>query len=269
MDYSYFGLILFRVYFKGAYISEKDKQNIVTILKKNPLVTSIYALSGGFDLVIEFTAPNPSRFNKELKKIGAEIPTLNNYQIILNVVSHLYPRSYLLKNKQEHEEETIIGGDRTLRVFNEQEKKIIQQLLLNTQIRYTQLAEQADLNIKTVIQNIKRLKNEKIIRGFQYLIKGTNAKIDQFRLFLKLHNISAEREKQLLAYLLTTKEVISLNKTVGDWDLEIDIESRDAMAIRKEISQLREEFKDLIQSFNLIEISEYYKKSYLPEFLFT
>ncbi|MCX8147414.1 MAG: Lrp/AsnC family transcriptional regulator, partial [Candidatus Woesearchaeota archaeon] len=80
-DYSYFGQILFRVYFKGGYISEKDKGEIIKQLVQNPYVVSIYELSGEFDLAIELESPNPSRFNKELKKVASLIPTLNNYKV--------------------------------------------------------------------------------------------------------------------------------------------------------------------------------------------
>src|SRR3989338_7941604 len=65
-DYSYFGQILFRVYFKGGYISEQDKTTILATLKENPYLVSVYEFSGEFDLVMELAAPNPSRFNKEL-----------------------------------------------------------------------------------------------------------------------------------------------------------------------------------------------------------
>src|SRR3989344_2976400 len=68
-DYAYFGLLLFRVYFKSSYISEKDKNEIIARLKENPYVTSIYELTGEFDFGIEIQAPNPSRFNRELRKI--------------------------------------------------------------------------------------------------------------------------------------------------------------------------------------------------------
>ena len=49
-DYSYFGLIMFRVYFKGGYIGERDKGAIIEKLKANPYVVSIYEMSGEFDL---------------------------------------------------------------------------------------------------------------------------------------------------------------------------------------------------------------------------
>ncbi len=67
-DYSYFGLLLFRVYYKGAYISERDKAAILAEFNTNNYITSVCELEGEFDLALEIIAPNPSRFNKELKK---------------------------------------------------------------------------------------------------------------------------------------------------------------------------------------------------------
>jgi len=68
--------------------------------------------------------------------------------------------------------------------------------------------------------------------------------------------------------LLKTREIVQMNKTVGDWDMEIDIESLDSGRIRQIILQIREEFKDIIERFNLIEFHDSYKKSYLPNYLF-
>src|SRR3989338_10876894 len=80
-DYSYFGFILFRVYFKGGYISEKDKAEIIRKLGENPFVVSMYEMTGEYDIAIEISAPNPSRFNKELRKITSLIPTFTHYEI--------------------------------------------------------------------------------------------------------------------------------------------------------------------------------------------
>src|SRR3989344_297820 len=141
-DYSYFGVILFRVYFKGGYISEKDKAEIIKKLIINPYIASIYELSGEFDLALELGSPNPSRFNKEIKKIASLIPTLNNYKILLNVVTHLYPRFYLLADDKfmpPIENEKIIGGDREIENFDKDELIIMKNIMQNPKIRLTTL----------------------------------------------------------------------------------------------------------------------------------
>jgi len=269
-DYSYLGLLLFRVYYKGAYISEKDKKDILEKLSENPYIIAMYELGGIFDFVIEFATPNPSRFHKELKNIASLIPTLNNYEITLNVVTHLYPRRYLSKNKIPNApDEIIIGGDRTPQALMPQEMLVMKQLLLQPKIRYSALAKQTNLNIKTAKKIIKDLEKKKIIKGYKYLPDMSKIGVYQYRLFLMLHNLSNERDKALREYLSQAKEIVQIHKTVGDWDLEVDIEAQDQKKIRQFIISLRENFKDIIEGFNNIEVYHYYKKAYLPTFLFS
>jgi DNA-binding Lrp family transcriptional regulator len=269
-DYSYFGLILFKVYFKGAYITEQDKDKIIKELINNPYVISIYELEGEFDLTIEFSCPNPSKFNKELKKISNLIPSLNDYKIVLNLVTHIYPRYYLTSNLtiKSLSPERIIGGDREIETFNKNEMNIMKSLLLNPKIRLIDLASSTTLNIKTAKSIINTLKKRNIIKGFKYIIDENKLGISKCRLFLKLHNLSLERESQFMKFLLNTYEIVQANKTVGDWDMEIDLESFDKSKIRLIIADLKEQFKDLIERFNLMEFYDYYKRSYLPQALF-
>lgn len=270
-DYSFFGLILFRVYFKGGYISEKDRANIIKKLSENPYVMSICELSGEFDLAIEITSPNPSRFNKELQKIVNNIPTLNNYKVILNLVTHLYPRIYLIKKSDllsTARPDMVVGGDRTIELFDNHQMDIMGSLLFHPKIRMTQLAKEAQINVKTASLVLKRLKEGKMVKGFKYVLNTNKLGILKHRLFLKLHNLSQEAENKLMEHIMNTKEIIQVNKTVGDWDMEVDIESPDKIKIRYIIIQMREEFKELIETFNIIEFYQYYKKSYLPPYLF-
>ncbi|MDD5331922.1 MAG: Lrp/AsnC family transcriptional regulator [Candidatus Nanoarchaeia archaeon] len=270
VDYSHFGLILFRTYFKGGYIKEQDKAKIIDELKNNSFVTSIYDFTGEFDLGVEFTSPNPSKFNKEFKRIITLNPALNDYKIILNLVTYVYPRHYLTKNQNLHNLniERLLGGDKELVDFNKNELNVLQNLLTDPTITLTKLAEVSKLNIKTVKSIIKDLTKRNVIKGFKHIIDTEKLNVHSSRLFLKLHNVSLERESQLMQFFLNTQEIVQVNKTIGDWDMEVDIESQDKSKIRSMIMKLREDFKDLIEKFNLIELYSYHKRSYLPQYLF-
>ncbi len=270
-DYSYFGLILFRVYFKSSYVREQDKLRLIKELTENPYVLAVYELVGEFDLSVEFASPNPSKFNKEFKKIISTNPLLKEYKIVLNIVTHIFPRSYLADKNSELLNlygQKIVGGDREKEIFKPEELAVMQVLLHHPTIRYTKLAKESGLNIKTAKSILNNLTKRNIIRGCKYLIDKNKLGIQKNRLFLKLHNLDVEHESQLLEYLHDNPEVIQLNKTVGDWDMEIDLESSDKTRTRYIISKLREEFSDLIAGFNLIEVYDYYKRTYLPEYLF-
>ncbi len=270
-DYSYFGLLMFRVYFKGGYVGEKDKAKIIKTLIENWQVVSVYELSGEFDLAIEIIAPNPSRFGKELKQIIFNLPTLRDYEIVLNQVSYIYPKFYLLEQKEitaEIPKEMIIGGDRKVETFEPRELLLMKIILEKPLIRRTTLAKEAGLNVKTTVKIIENLKSKKIYRGVKYLLDTYHLNYHRVRLFLKLHSTTLDREEELLSYFKNTKEIISLNKTIGDWDMEIDIESPQRSRAREIIIEIRETFKDLIYYFNSIDFYCYYKKAYLPSSYF-
>ncbi len=270
-DYSYFGLMLFRVYFKGGYISENDKVEIIKKLQENNYIVAMYELNGEFDLAIEIESPNPSRFNKELKKVASLIPSLNTFKMVLNVVTHLYPRTYLIKSQivaTSAETEIIVGGDRSIELFSTSEMMVMKALLEHPRLRLTHLAQQAELNVKTASSILLDLRKRKIIKGFKYLLDVNRLNLYKFRVFLTLHNISQEREDEMLAYFMNVREVVQVNKTIGDWNLEVDIESLDKTKIRLLITEMRERFKEIISYFNLIEFYQYYERAFLPKYLF-
>jgi len=270
-DYSYFGLLLFRVYFKGAYISEQDKKVLLETLANHDYVVSLYELHGEFDLVLEIETPNPSRFNKELRNIFVLLKTLPHYKVILNLVTYMYPRLYLISNKNLESwvpSYIIIGGDRGVAEFSDYDKAVMKILLAKPKARMTTLARESHVNIKTARSAFQRLSQKGVIKGIKYVMDTNKLGINKFRIFLKLHNMSKEREHELMEHLRKTQEVVQAHKTVGDWDLEMDMESYDKAVIRKLTIELRERFKDIIETLNIMEFYHYYKRSYLPRYLF-
>jgi len=268
IDYSFFGLILFRVYFKGGYISENDRARIVRSLAENDYVTSIYELTS--DLVVEFASPNPSRFNKELRSIAALAKTLTDYQIVLNLVTYMLPRKYLTSRStlQNMFFERIIGGDRPKELFSDNEMGIFRLMLREPDARIVHLAEETGMNPRTVKTTMQKLMDRKILRGIYTDIDLSKIGYNRIRLFLKLHNLEKRRERELVKFCINANEVVQLNKTVGDWDMEIDLEVSDSRKSRLLVMQLRENFRDLIARFDLTEFYTFYKRSYLPQFLF-
>jgi len=268
IDYSYFGLLLFRVYFKGGYFSEHDRARIVRSLENNQYVTSIYELTS--DLVVEFTSPNPSRFNKELKETSKLAKTLADYKIILNLVTYTMPNNYLTSRPtlQTKHLEKIIGGDRPKEEFSKNEILVLRHLLIAPNARMTKIAEETKLNPRTVKTTMDKLTDRKIIRGYKNSIDLNALGIHKVRLFLKLHNLQNKREKELVEFCIRSNEIVQLNKTVGDWDMELDIEAMDSKKTRIVVMTLREKFRDLIERFDLTEFYNYYKRTYLPTFLF-
>ncbi|MBU1204330.1 MAG: Lrp/AsnC family transcriptional regulator [Nanoarchaeota archaeon] len=270
IDYSCFDMLLFKVYFKGGCSKSSELNLLVKKLMENPYVTSIYEMGGQYDFLVEFMAQNPSKFNKELKMLIKEHEELNNYDIIINIVSHLYPRDYLMpKNKKANEitipSEIIVGGDRDKTILNDKEKRILLAFVENPKIRLTSIASKLDINIKTVISVIKSLKSKKIIRAYKSALNIEKCNLINNKITLKLHNIEPEKENKMLDFCLNNPNIVKFSKTIGEWDVEIDVETSSPIDFREIYLEIREEFKDVIRSFNSYRIYKVFKHNYLAE----
>jgi len=270
VDYACFDMLLFKVYFMGGCSTSSELKLLIKKLMQNPYVTSVYEIGGQYDLLVEFMAQNPSKFNKELKLLIKEHDGLNNYDVIINVVSHIYPMDYLMPNHKEfselsHSLKIIIGGDRDRITLSNNEEEVLSTLVRDPKIRLTTIASKLKINIKTVMAVIKSLESKKVIRAYKSALNMQKCNLIKNKITLKLHNINIKKEKNMLNFCLNNPNIVKFSKTIGAWDIEIDIETSSPIEFREIYLKIREEFKEVIRSFNSYRIYKVFKHSYLAE----
>ncbi|MFH1364524.1 MAG: Lrp/AsnC family transcriptional regulator [Candidatus Aenigmatarchaeota archaeon] len=268
-DYSYFDLLLFRIYFRGGYTNDEQRRRILSELISNSHIVSIYEFTGDFDLTVEFASQNPTKFNREFKRLTSLIPTLNDYKIVLNLATYICPKDYLLIDKdiQEIVVEKI-GMDRRKENFNKNENNVIKQMLTNPTLNLIEISKKCEINSKTAKSIMKTLLKREVVKGFKYVVDTNKIGLYKSRVFLRLHNMNNEIETNFMRYLLSIKEVVQINNTVGDWDMELDIEAFDKNKVKELIMKLREDFKEIVERFNVMDFYYDHKRSYLPMCIF-
>lgn len=263
VDYSHLGQLAFKVYFKGGFTKESELNKLLNYISKDKAVASVQSVSGPYDIVVEFLSNNPSRFNKDIKELIKEKRELMNYDIAVNVVSHYFPKKYLTRESQNIKD-YIIGGDRQEITLAENEKNVLKELVNNPRENITKIADNCGINIRTAL-SIKKTLEKNIIKGYKAEINVQNIGFIRNRITLKLHNTSPELEKTLLKKCISDPQVVQFSKTLGAWDIEIDVETKDMQKFRKVYLELREEFKEIIQSFNYFNMLDIYKKTMVSE----
>ena len=269
IDYSKFDVINFRVYFKVSYTTQDEFKQLINHLKQESSTSWIATCGGRYDLICTFFAPNPSSFNKTLKGIMNKFPEqLQNHTVLTTIVTKYFGRKYLLSGISENPKEIIIGGDRLPEEFEEKDLKLINLISENARISAVELANKLQLTPKTVINRIKKLTKREVIKGFRPAINMKKTENIDFILIIKSHNVVPEVEDKLVNYLKTHPNVVSVVKTLGEWDLEIQIEVKNWYDYRKITIDIRERFKSLIQEIESIPLyKNYHKINFFPEFL--
>lgn len=288
-DYSLFGEMLFKIYFKGGHSSESQFHDIIESLKKNYYVIAIYDIGGGnYDFLIEIMAKNPARFSAELNEITKRFPELCNYDIIINVDTHFFMRKYkkkepraLKKNQNSKDlirkeirsensiyEDIMIGGDKEKIEFTQKEIEVMEELYLDPTISYTAIAKNTGYNIKTIIDIINDLTERKVILAHIGIPNLSKTEIVRNRIMLGLHNDNSDDEKKLLEFCRAKGEIVQVNRTIGIWDIEIDVETYSIDDFRNIYLYIREEFKDMINQFNSYQFFDFKMRNYLPRGFF-
>lgn len=266
IDYSRFGLLGFRVYFKVNYHNRKTFKEMVNKIKTNDNVLSIMECEGSYDLMITFSTKNPSSFNKSLRELISENPKhLKNCMILTTVVEHHFPRNYLIGSKLS--QDIVIGGDRDLIEIDEKNKKILQALSLGKKT-IIDIAGFTKTTPKTIITRLRNLESQEIIKSYKTLIDTEKIGISANKILIKYQNISIERENQLRAFCIQNPNITEFIKTFGEWDLELTLETKTKKDFRNIYITLRELFEDIIYDFQSFTVFKTHKKTTLPESFF-
>ncbi len=267
IDYSKFNVLNFRVYFRVNYISRTKFDELIEYLVKEHHTSWIATCSGSYDLICSFFAGNPSQFNKTLREIMARFPQqLQNYSVLTTVVVREFGRKYLPHGKIALPE-VLMGGDSVPAEVDEKDMEMLDLVADDARKSAVSISAELSLSVKTVIERMKRLKEKGVIRGSRPLWDTRKAGYTPSLLMIRYHNITSDLESKFIGYLRVHPNVRCITKTLGEWDMEISIESKDVMERRTIEMDIRHLFAPLIQQAESVPLYHTYKKTFFPKFL--
>jgi DNA-binding Lrp family transcriptional regulator len=264
--YSTLDIISVRVYLRINHVKENSLKELIKYLISRKDTSWISTIGGNYDLICTFFAYNASQFNKNLREIISKFPQLiKEFTILTTIVIRNFDRTYLAKSIISNER--FIGGDRKPEKIDKIDTILLNLISENARASSVQLARKLSITPKTVISRIKELEKKEIITGYKTHIEIRNMNYISKLLLIKYHNISVELEINLINFLKYHQNVISVVKTLGEWDLEITIEAKDTKDFRKIEIEIREKYSTLIQNIKSLPLYENLKKNFFPKFI--
>jgi len=99
------------------------------------------------------------------------------------------------------------------------DKKIINVLLDNSRLSYRQIAKKCKLNVATVIKRIKRLEEEKVIKGYSVCLDYNELGYD-FPVMIDVR-VMKGKEVEIGERIFNHPNILSVYDVTGDFDLSI------------------------------------------------
>lgn len=260
VDPARFGLINVIVLYNYKSFDKKLIDELKKDVIKNPYIVTAEDVSQGADLLLEYSIPNISFFNKKhtefLHKHQSLIQMSNIYVV---VVKHLYEKKYLVDNPSN--DEVVLCGDRDVFVLNNHQKSVLKALCKNAKNPVVNIAQDLKLDSKTVVRIKKELEKQKII--VKYSIKFNCSAMDVRRryLFIQLAKKDPEEVNKLLGFTQQHKNIVETIKVIGDHELLLVVEKKGLE--NRAIADLRKKFQ--ILNYKIIESDNLFKQNYVPE----
>ncbi|MDP2925731.1 MAG: Lrp/AsnC family transcriptional regulator [Nanoarchaeota archaeon] len=107
------------------------------------------------------------------------------------------------------------------------DRKILYELDINARIPTTQLAKKLRLSRETVNYRINNLVRKGIIRKFVTMINPAKLGYSIYKMFFKFQNLSKEKEKEMISYLVKNNFIYWIASAQGRWDMNMTVFAKD------------------------------------------
>lgn len=261
IDPARFGLINLYVFLAYTKFTKEDLRDVKQYLIKEDYVTYIEELSHGVDLLVEYTVPNLSFFNKKynifIEQFGKATETISINPVI---VKHKFIRNYLVRNSKK-QYEYIYSGDRESIMLPKNVRMVLKELKSNPKSRVVDIAKSTNIDVRTILKNIKFLEDKNIIRSFGIDINYKITNIKSALILINTKKFSFNDIKKIISLAKLTPEIVSATKLIGKYGLMLKIES--LSDYEEVLDKIRKEIN--FHEYILYDSRSIAKNTYIPQ----
>jgi len=253
-SFSRLGLATHSAYLKLSNLSASDYSDFLAKLSENRQIIWLASLGGRFDLTIETSAsdiPEADSFFSGL--LNEHAAYVRNCIIVPRVFEHAFGRKYLWPEKAPAEKKQ---NARPSGVFRPDalDVKILSALSSEARLPVTELGRRVGEAPSTVSYRLKQLEREGVIDGYSVFTQTEALGYSRFKSLITVREFSREGERKILAFCRTHPNVYYINKTLGSWNFEIEVDVQTPMEYQQFLLDFRSRFDSTIQEIESLSI---------------
>jgi len=268
VDIGKLGYISFRIYINLQNTTPEKEREIIKFLTEKDIVTWVVSIEGDYDVGVLVLTKSIKEINELWKELSEEYINFidkKNLAIMTNVF--YYSRAYLLGLKNNIYETTFITEpeqDALKNPLDHVDFEILKIIVSNSRVSLVDMATKLKLSTKTIISRIKDLERKKIIIGYRTVFDLEKLGFQYYKVHFQLHNVSHDGKKEFKSYIKSHPNIIYDDEVLGGDDLEIELQVRDAIELRKIIEEIKERFGKMIKEYKTMLYYKEHKYLFLP-----
>ena len=145
--------------------------------------------------------------------------------------------------------------------------KLLSELEHDSEQTLSQIAKKLKTSQQVVSYRLKSLEERKIIGGFYTIIDIAKLGYTNYRTMIRLSNITEEKHKEIINFLMKHKNVLWLVEAGGKWDLIVNFTAKNIIHYNGMLKEFANRFPKQIQNYDVLTTLEviYFGRTYFTK----
>ena len=259
---SYLGYTHIKIYLRLHNITKTKENEIINHLKKQKAIFWLSSLRGKYDIVLSIYVKSIFEFSQKYHELFSQYQEfiLDRNVIVLESAS-TFTKAYLLP-KQESEEIIYSEGGKIETKIDKKDEELLKILSQNARTKFVEIATKLKISADTVKYRIKNLEKKGIITGYSTKINFNKLQNNYNLIFLKLNNMTSQKYHKLKNFSKIKRNVVVYLKSIGDHEIELEVETSHKEELDKLIKDLRDNFANEIKDYEILEVTDEHLLNY-------
>lgn len=245
VDFAKLGLKSYRLYLKLDVLDQKIEQEFLKFFIDYKKTVWGVICQGDYDILLRFIAKDEFEVQSVIELV---LSKFGNRVIDKTVITTTYQNYLSWNHIFQTPRRPAFPVERMDRLskFDEIDKKILSLLYANSRMSTVEISRNVNLSPDAVQHRLRRLKNDDFILGYTAWFDCRKLGFNYYKLLISFRNITSEMEDAFIKYCSENDVVVFINKTIGSWDLELDVVVRDTVELHLFVRDLKTRFGMII-----------------------
>ncbi len=266
LDTSKLGFTTYKIFLRLQNTDIPKQEEIINYLKSHERIQFFASTDGMFDLIFNILTKNIVELYSFIRKFENRFGNyLAEKEMIIMVFSSFFFRDYFIHKKPTQIRKPMFFGSEAIPVkIDDIDKRILSIIGIDSRIPLVNIAKKVALSADAVGMRIRKLEKAQIIQNYILLPNTSLLQQTSYKIMFALRNLTEEKEKTFFEYARRQPNIWFHSKSLGRWDLEINMDVNDAEEFRNIMMEIKLQFSDIIKEYNTLQISKVHKFNFYP-----
>ena len=252
-----------KLWIRFSQVTKEKEGEIRQALMAHPNVGWMASCIGKWDLLLQGWFKTDAEFQKFVSDLeGSYGQHIGEWSTSIPVLNHYYRRTYL--TGAEKPEPWLLPAEAPTADYDETDMKILREWGRDVGRPPAIIAKKIGIAPATIYARIRRMENEGLILGYKPMFNLQKLGREYYKVLFEMGNFSQQLQKTAVARLASYPQTVYVTLTLGQENLEAEIEAEDIYSLNKLLRDFRSHFGENIKRYELIFVEKELKHSHLP-----